>query len=43
MALDNLSPVGIGRPVWFVLLAMNGACDRALRALSDSDPEFGGL
>jgi hypothetical protein len=42
MALDNLSPVGIGLPVWFVLSAMNGACDCAAAALREVDLKAGG-
>jgi hypothetical protein len=43
MALDNLSPVGIGLPVWFVLSAMNDACDCVSGALRVVDLGLGGL
>jgi len=43
MALDNLSPVGIGLPVWFVLSAMNVSCDCAAAAPREVDLGAGGL
>jgi hypothetical protein len=43
MALDNLSPVGIGFPVWFVLSAMNGAFDCVSLALGEVHVRVGGL
>lgn len=43
MALDNLSRVGIGFPLWLVLSAMKGVCDYAAGALRDIDPTLGGL
>jgi len=43
MALNSLSPVGIGLPLWFVLSAMNGACDCAAAVLCEVDLELGGL
>ena len=42
MTLDNLSPVGSGLPVWFVLSAMNAACDCAAGALREVDVRAGG-
>jgi hypothetical protein len=43
MALDNLSPVGIGLPLWFVLSAMNGVCNCAAKALREVDLEASGF
>jgi hypothetical protein len=43
MALDNLSAVGIGLPLRFVLPAMDGAFDRAAAALREADLGAGGF